>query len=717
MQPGSLQSESWHRIADQHLALRPDIRVRRQYFRGELWHVLEDPLTNQFFRLPSAAYQFVARLRPDRTVQQAWEECVRARPERAPSQEEALRLLAQLHQANLLQTDHPPDCARLFERMRQRRQRLWQSRLLSIMFARIPLLDPDRFLQRALPWVRWCFGPLGLILWGWSVGWAIKVAMDNAPELVRQTDRILAPDNLVLLYLGFALLKTAHEFGHAFLCRHFGGEVHTMGIMLMIFTPVPYVDATSAWRFRSRAQRLWVGAAGMLVELFIAAIMTFLWANTAPGTLHSLAFNMMFVASVSTVLFNANPLMRFDGYYLLSDLLDIPNLYTRANQQLGWLVERYAFGRRNAESPARSPREAVWLTLYGLCGHLYRFVIFAGILLFVGKRFLLLGVIMAAVCFVGWVVVPAVRALHYLVASPRLERCRVRAWVVTGATATVVGILLGVVPFPNHFRAPGIARAGHYSMVTSETAGWLTAVLVPPGQAVPAGQPLLRFENPELDLEYRLIEAQLEETRALERRALHQQTSDLRPLAARRAALEQRRARLEAERAALTVRAAHAGIWVAPEIQQSVGRWLPRGTVLGMLLDPQEFCFEAVVNQREAARLFADPLQRPEVRLRGQAGRTLTVTRQLIVPADQQRLPSPALGWRGGGEVPVVLEDPEGRRAAEPFFLVRAFLATPSSVTLLHGRSGQIRYTLPPEPLLHQWARRLHQLLQREYGR
>jgi len=155
------------------------------------------------------------------------------------------------------------------------------------------------------------------------------VAIDHAPGLKEQGQSVLAPDNLVLLYVGLILAKAVHEFGHAMACRRFGGEVHVMGIMFMVFTPMPYVDVTSAWAFRSRWQRILVGGAGMLTELFLAALATFIWANTGAGTLHSLTYNMMFVASVSTVLFNANPLMRFDGYYILADLLDIPNLYTQ----------------------------------------------------------------------------------------------------------------------------------------------------------------------------------------------------------------------------------------------------------------------------------------------------------------------------------------------------------------------------------------------------
>ena len=167
---------------------------------------------------------------------------------------------------------------------------------------------------------------------------------------------MLAPGNLVLLYLGMVVIKTLHEFGHALFCRKFGGEVHVMGVMLMIFTPMPYVDATSSWSFRQRSKRVLVGAAGMIVELFVAALATFLWARTGPGTLHTLAYNMMFVASVSTLIFNINPLLRFDGYYILSDLLEIPNLNQRAIGQLRHLAESKLFGVKPSESPAGTRR-------------------------------------------------------------------------------------------------------------------------------------------------------------------------------------------------------------------------------------------------------------------------------------------------------------------------------------------------------------------------
>src|SRR6185436_472633 len=271
---------------------------------------------------------------------------------------------------------------------------------------------------------------------------AAKLVADNWDAVKQQSQGVLAPGNLPLLYLGMIIIKTVHEFGHAYFCRKFGGEVHVMGVLLMIFTPVPYVDATSSWSFRSRGKRMLVGAAGMIVELFFAAILTFVWAKTGQGTLHSLAYNMMFIASVTTVVFNANPLLRFDGYYILSDLLEIPNLSQRANQQLRHLAERWLFGVRKSTSPAQTRREKGWLTVFGLTSGVYRVIVFGGILLVVADHFFLIGILMAAVCFVAWITVPIGRFVHYLASSPKLERVRFRAVAVSIALAVlIVGVL------------------------------------------------------------------------------------------------------------------------------------------------------------------------------------------------------------------------------------------------------------------------------------
>lgn len=713
--PPKTFSESWYRVAQQRVCLRPDVRVRRQNFRGERWMVLENPFNNQYFRLRPAAYEFVARLRPDRTVEEVWRQCLDRFPDDAPSQDAVIQLLSQLYFANLLQYDLAGDSVQLFERGQKRRQRELAFNLLNIMFMRFPLLDPDRFLARTMPVARLLISPIGALLWLVVVGAGIGTVIDNFGALRQQGEGVLTADNLLLLYLGLVLVKGLHEFGHAYFCRRFGGQVHVMGVMLMIFTPLPYVDATSSWSFRSRWQRVLVGAAGMIVELFFASLMAFVWARTGPGTLHSLAYNIMFVASVSTLVFNLNPLLRFDGYYILSDLIEIPNLNQRALNQLRHIAEHYLFGVTQSESPAGNRREAAWYTVYGVTSGIYRVLVFAGVLFAVADRFLIIGLIMAAVCLISWVTVPVVRFVRYLAASPQLDRVRLRAIAVTGGIAAVLIILLAVVPAPAGFRAPGVVRGTSRTAMANEVAGTVDRLAVQPGTIVQRGQPLIILRNPELELSLAGAEARAAEAKARLMDAQAGASADIQPLIHLRDSIDQEIAKLTADREHLVLRAPHDGAWVAPGVEDYVGRWINRGTDLGLVVDCSNAEFVATVLQGDVDALFDRPIRGAAVRLHGDAGTPLAVTKWKVVPGGQNTLPSAALGWKAGGEVPVNVDDNAGNKAVEPFFEVRGQVEPDRDVTLMDGRSGEIRFALPAQPLLPRWFRHMRQLLQKRY--
>jgi len=712
---GRTFSESWHRVSGLRISLRPTVKVRKQFFRGEKWYVLHDPFSNEFFRLRPEAYEFVSRLRPDRTVEDVWNECMKHFPEHAPGQEDVIQLLVQLYFANLLYYDISPDSEKFFERYQKRKQQELRSRFLNIMFFRVPLYDPEKLLKRIEWAIRWLVSPIGAVLWLVVVGTAIKVILDHFDSAMAQAQGILAPDNLFLLYLGLILIKTLHEFGHAVVCKRFGGEVHTMGVMLLVFTPMPYMDATSSWSFRSHWKRALVGAAGMITEILVAALATFVWAKTGTGTLHSLAYNMMFIASVSTVLFNGNPLLRFDGYYILSDLLDIPNLSIRAFQQLRHVAEKYLFGWRESVSPSQNMQEAIWLSVFGVLSGIYRVVVFTGIILFVADKFLLVGLIMAIVCVISWGIVPIFRYIDYLVSNPRLERIRSRAVAISLAFLAVVVVTLAVFPFPYRFRAPGVLEAVQYLRVVNDAPGYVQAVLIPSGERIDKGAPLLRLSNQELEFEIQAAEAQLRETLALHRQAMQLEKADLDPIQRRLETFESKLADLREQKASLLVKARQPGIWVAPRSNELMGAWIPRGSMVGEIVNNGAFRFSAVVSQEEAANLFVGQIRKAEVRLYGQGEVNLKVKDFLIIPFQHEQLPSAALGWLGGGDVQVSVSDKTGLKAAEPFFQIYANLLSNPDVAFVHGRSGKIRFTMRPAPLLVQWGRKLRQLLQKRY--
>ncbi len=707
--------EAWYRIANECLHIRPGIRVSRQRYRGELWHVLENPWSNQFFRVRPEAYAFLARLRPDCTVNEVWEECLEKHPESAPGQKAVIQLLSQLYQANLLQYRVANDSRELFERSQRRKQRETRARLTSIMFMRFPLFDPDRMLDRTRALAQIVFSWVGLMCWLLLAAIAGKIVIENFGALKDQSQSILAPGNLAWLYLSIIVVKLIHEFGHAYACKRFGGEVHTMGIMLLIFTPIPYMDATSSWGFRSRWKRILVGAAGMLVEIFIAAIAVLVWHNTAPGIVHNVSYNVIFIASVSTLLFNINPLLRFDGYYMLSDWLEIPNLHQRAAGHLKHLCKRYLFGLKRSESPARSGRERFWLTVFGILSNIYRIVIFTGILLFVADRFLILGLIMAVICIIGWIVVPLVKAARYLLFDPELDRHRPRALAVTGMV--VIGILafLQLVPFPSHFRAPGVLQAKHRSEIYASAPGVITEVLVRSGANVEAGQTLVRLVNPELEQEHQRAEAGRAEVEARMLAAMDQDPSVMKPLTFQLESAEKVLERVRQQRADLEIKAPHAGVWVSPQMDQRLQTWIPQGAPLGLLLATDTFIFTATVNQDDANRLFDQDLTTAEVRLFGQVGTVLAVADLEIIQGDRRQLPSAAIGWQAGGEVATAMDDSQGRRALQSFYEVRGDVANADAVSAYHGHAGKMRFFVGNEALLPRAMRRLRQLLQKRY--
>ena len=713
-------SESWYRVANQKICLRPVVKTRRQNFRGERWIILENPFSNQYYRLRPAAYEFVARLRPDRTVEEVWQECLGRFPDAAPSQEAVIQLLAQLYSANLLQYDLAADSAQLFERYKKRKQREFGIRLLNIPFMQFPLLDPDRFLVRTLPFIGKLISPFGVVLWLLIVGFGLKMAFENFDELGKPWEGILVGNGLLLICAGW-IVKTLHELGHAWFCRRFGGEVHVLGIMLMVFVPMPYMDATSSWSFRERWKRVLVAAAGMITELFFAAIAMFVWVGTGPGLLHNLAYRIMFIASVSTVVFNINPLLRFDGYYILSDLLEIPNLNQRAMMQLQYWAERWLFGVKNAVSPAGNRREAGWLGAYGIASGIYRVILFSIIVLTVSDRFpdwfLIIGfIIIAAYIVVPYFVLPVVHYIKYLSSSPRLDRVRRRAIGVTVGIAALLVLLLAVIPFPYSFRAPGVVVALQRTTVINEISGQMVTVMAAPGSHVRQGDPLLKLENPELQLQIASTRAHLDEINARLLQAMDKDSANIEPLTHLRASVNAELDKLSEDASHLIVRARHDGVWVAPGINEFTGRWLERGSDLGLLANPAAFEFEATVTENDARSLFGKNIHAASVRLAGEAATKLPVTEWRVIPGGQSVLPSPALGWAGGGEIPIAMDDNgRGSKSAEPFFEVIGKLDPDRNVALLDGRSGKINFKLPAEPLLQRWMRSFWQLFQRRY--
>ena len=715
---GRTYSGAWHLVSGVRACLRSSVRAHRQNFRGEQWVVLRDSLASDFFRVTVAAYDFLSRLDTRRTLDEVWNELIESDPQGTLTQEEVVELLSRLQMSNLLHFDRGTASASLFERYRKRRGQEIKSSLVAFWSVKIPLFDPDRALDRALPLIRVLFGPVGALGYLALIFLGIKAAIDQWDQLFSQSAGVLAPGNLVLLYVGLIAAKLVHELGHAAACKRFGGEVHRMGVMLILLAPLPYMDATSSWGFKSRAHRMMVGAAGVVCELAVAAMATLIWANTAPGLINSLAYNVIFVASVTTLLFNLNPLMRFDGYHMLVDWLDVPNLYQRSREQLKYLGKRFVLGIKQLQPAARSPAEAVLLPVFGVISMAYWMMLMVTIIFYVAEQYLDVGVGMAWLMFVMAVVVPLFKFGRYLLTDPGLYHQRGRA---LGATVMVCGGLAGLlagVPLPDRIRVLGVVQATQFRELHTEGAGEVVNILATPGQWVKAGEPLVRLHNPQLDYEIEATLQQRKQLRAQRMHAIAGSVANLETLEQQRTVLEQKLSELYAQRRALEVLAPIDGIWSVSDLELARGQWLARGAGLGLVIDDRDWRFVAALPQ-VGTHLFEGGLLSADIRIKGQQAINLVSLRTEIMPFEQGQLPSPILGLPGGGEIAVQANDPKGLAAAEPFFRVQAQLAAPvgadQEIRQLHGRLGTIRITLASSPLLVQWERGARQFLQRKF--
>jgi putative peptide zinc metalloprotease protein len=707
-------SESWHRISGARVGILPTVQAHKQRFRGQDWYVLQDSCSQRFYRITPRAYAFITRLSPNRTIGELWNEFLETHPEEAPGQEEVTQVLIQLHHSNLLYFRTSPDNEEIFERYRKHRQREMLGKALGFMYLRFPLWDPNDWLNRVRPFINVVTGKTTAIVGLVVILLGIKAAVENIDLLFNQSQGLLALDNLIWLYLCMAFLKGMHEMAHAFVCKRFGGNVHTMGIMLLVFAPLPYLDATGSWTFRDRNARALVGAAGLLTELFLAAAGALVWANTAPGLVNSLAFNVMIIGSVSSLLFNGNALLRFDAYYILSDLLEIPNLYQKGSRQWLYFADRYLLGTTAAKSPARDKREWCWLTAYGFLSFFYRLFIITVILLFVADKWPAVAVLFIISTFIMMAGMPAHKLYKHL-SGPKVQRNRVRAVSAVLIMLALPVIGAGFIPLPYGVKMPGVVEARQNTVIYSGASGRLEEIYVQNGDFVTGGQPILRLDNRELALDTEIIRSQIVEAGAMYTRALGQAPDELEPIQSRIAFLREREVELEDRLDKLLVRAPHQGEWVGPPMHELEQNWVGRGEVLGEVVDHSALWFTAVVSQSKADELFSTTFFSADLRLWGQADTLLTSGIISLLPYQRMDLPSPVLGWAGGGSIAVDQSVQGGTRAVESFYLFRMFLEDTGDVVVRDGMSGWARVSLGTRPLYQQAKRSLRQLLQKRY--
>lgn len=713
-------SPMWSRVRAMKPRLRSHTQITRQHYRGRRWHVVHDPASNQFYRLTPMAYEFVCLLDGKRTVEETWKLCLEMHGDAAPTQVETVELISQLYNANLLKADDTPETEQLLTRARQRIKKKAIGQAMGIMYFRIRLFNPDAIFTAVEPIVRPILNRWGFLAWCVLLLSAI-VALTGEAGALFDTERFqgaIAPANWPWLIVVFIISKIIHESGHGLVCKRFGGQVPELGIMMLVMFPAPFVDASSTWAFPSKWQRMAVGAAGMIFELAAASVAAFVWLSTLDtgGVVNQFAYSAMLTASISTILFNANPLMRFDGYYILSDLLEAPNLMQRAQNLIKYQFQRYMYRIKNAKPPTVQPGERPWLIAYGWAAMAYRVFLFFSITLFVMGQMFGLGLVLAIWTATVWFVMPLGKWTHWLATSPLIADKRGRVVLTSLAAVGLAGLLVGAVPLPDYRRASAVVESEQFTGVFAGSDGFVDEVFVAPGQYVEAGQPIARAENPELLAQLERTMGAFRELEARFRSAMAQDVPVADLMTERRGVLLERLAFLQDRVDALTMRAPHAGT-IADDPRRLAGQYVQQGAPVCTVVASDDIRIVASMDQRQAdwlaAMSFGDDFS-AQVRRRTQPEVAYPVTEFERRDAGDRTLPHPALADIGGGQVQTDRRQDQTPRATRPRFIVEmdADFGDKAGRPPLPGERVAVRFELPPRPLLGQWIDRLRQLVQ-----
>ena len=678
--PGPLFSSSWYRVA----GLRPQLvghaRIHRHRYRDEIWYVLQDRASDRHHRFSPAAYLLIGLMNGERTVQELWDAACTRLGDETPTQDDVIQLLAQLHAADALQCDVPPDAAELFNRHEKQERRRLLGRVASIFAWRFPLLDAERILRPLAPLARALFSPTGAVLWLVWVAVGVVLAAVHWHDLTHDLlDRILAPNSILVLVLLFPLIKALHELGHGMAVKAFGGEVHEIGVMLLVITPVPYVDASGASSFRGKWQRIVVGGAGMAVELALAtgALLIWLLAVAAwsdaglqrhpdhppreppPGT-------------TATTCWRTSSRARGTRYRLPG--------------------ERYLFARERRDRAIDS-----------------------------GERVCLSPIIASFVYRFPWSLDHAAREkpssspwLRWAPSSPF-------PWArPLSPRASASGPPCGnngdrrpdrpgrLVPVPFRSRSEGVIWVPEEALVRASADGFIARVLVPPGTRLTLGQPVIELQDPVLPARVAELEARRAEVLARydEQWPADRARADI--IREELAYVTQQIGEMRRRMADLIVRSAADGTFVVAVPEDLPGRFVHKGELLGYSVESDSVTVRTVVPQA-AIDLVQQRTTRVDVRLAERLDEVVPAVILRAVPGASEQLPTTALGATGGGQIAVDPRDQRGVTAIERVFQVDLELPVRSRFVNIGGRA-YVRFDHGREPLLVQWYLATRQL-------
>ncbi len=697
---------SWDTLKLCKPTLSPNIEYESRSVRDERWLILRNTLTGEHIRLSASASAILSLIDGKTNLESI---CARS-ANHGFEPDDVSALIGPMCTIGLLSIGSDHEQERLIAQQKSNQKDSLLSRFKNPLSIRIPLHNPDKWLGLLIQKLPWLFRRWFLVTALSIISVAILAAIVNVSTVGEEFKRVAAsPQHWWLFILMYPALKALHELAHALVIKRWGGSVHETGITFLVLMPIPYVDASDAWMFPSKYQRILVGAAGMIAECTLASIGLFTFLTVQPGFTRELGFAVFFMGSVSTILFNANPLLKFDGYYILQDWLDIPNLSSRAQKYCRYLFKKYIYRVAGARSPVSAGGEAKWLLLYGVMSSVYRAVITVVIALFLASKFLVLGVALALFALFQLLVTPLLKLIVYLRNSPELVDVRTRSMGVTAVLALSVLLAVSFFPVPSTTRTEGVVWVPNQAQVFAAQAGVVEELVVEPGTHVTTGQILIRLSAPELYTAKLVVEAKLETARVNYRTMQQNDTAGAQGLASDIQSLQRELSNLIARSKQLEITASNDGQFVIDEQSVIEGRRVKQGELLAYVVDKQDLVVKAVLTQQRIERLQAG-VEQAQVRLADSFGLELDATLTRQTPAGVNTLPSPALAYNGRGGIAVASQTDDQLKTLERVFHIELSLPDQAVIAGIGGRA-YVTLHHEPESLGKRWWRSTRQLL------
>ncbi|WP_062148891.1 efflux RND transporter periplasmic adaptor subunit [Beggiatoa leptomitoformis] len=629
------------------IKLRDDLIFTFQSYGERPCYLIEDPLYGNYFQIGLAEYTFIQQLDGHNSVADA----AKVAPELDATQiqqisywliQSQLVYIWNVEQRNWFLPHAPRDP-----------MQKWAGRL-NALFIKIPLGSPDYWLEQLLPYTRWLLGWAFFVLWLLICGSGFYLVMANIDHFIHSASSLLLPHNALWLLLAWIIVKVLHETAHGLVCKKYGGHIHQAGIMLILFAPIgAYMNANASWRLTSRWQRIHVSLAGMYAELFVAGIAAWIWAYSDTGALNYLSYNIVIITSISTLLFNANPLMRFDGYYILSDLLNIPNLYISGQRYIRYLNQRYIQGRKITR-PTWTGKRTTIIKGYAFASLIWRWLVVIGLLIAANHLFYGAGVILATMAGISMLALPLARFFIGLYKDTNRGAILRHLSLLLLIFSLFSGLLLTQVYWSRTITVPAVFDYADAQTIRTETAGFIKKIYIKSGDNVMTGDILLTLDNPDLYQEQRDLQLQIQ-TRELRRQhaTTQGQLSDAQGENEKLQDLQHQLQEKNLQITALNIKATQTGTIIATELDNLLGVYLQRGTEILTLANPQQLEVKASIPQMDIDAFRANEGQSVHLYRHSQPSHAMNATLTRVNPSATQTILHPALTVLAGGELPV----------------------------------------------------------------